>query len=62
MNGEIAVMAFEGIGTAPASSHLVLEGGPLLDILSLGGLTVALIAAAVLLLLNRDDSPRAAAH
>lgn len=54
MTRDVAVGAFEGLGAAPASMEVALAGGPWLDALSFGGLTVALVAAAVLLLLNRE--------
>ncbi len=54
MTSDAVVGAFEGLGAAPASMEVALAGGPWLDALSFGGLTVALVAAAVLLLLNRE--------
>ncbi|MDG2303478.1 MAG: hypothetical protein P8R42_02300 [Candidatus Binatia bacterium] len=55
MNGDIAVGAFEGVGSVPAAMHMELGGDPLLDALAFGGLTLALVAAALLLVLNREE-------
>ena len=55
MSGEISAGALEAIGTAPASMEITLGGGPMLDVLSFAGLAIALLAAALLLLLNRED-------
>lgn len=57
MHGEITVAAFEGVDTAPASMQVALGSSPVLDVLALGGLIIALVAAVLLLFLNREERP-----
>ncbi len=59
MSSQIGAETLEGFGAGPASVQVALGAAPTLDALAFGGLVVALIAAAALLVLNRDDPTRA---